>query len=127
MVELQNKEIIVKRVCCVSMNTPNRERFILRLLLTLQGREALTWTWLTVRNAVWLPAFRSWLRKLVTNQHIPEPPDDKMRTIGSLVLSRGADPNGTDPLDWALEYVLACMRQFTINSQWYSSRRPVDR
>ena len=85
---------IVSRVCCAPLTTPDRKRFILRLLLTLYGKDAMTWTWTTVRNTVWSAEFRRWLSRLILAEEIPDPPEERFRVVRGHVMSQ-SDPNGT--------------------------------
>lgn len=105
---------LAKRMCCVSLDTPDSKRFALRLLLTLYGTDAMTWSWTTVRNAVWLPAFRGWLVRFLIDNDVPRPPEHCLRTVGNLVLSHRSDPDGTS-LDSVSDYIIQCM-QFYISS-----------
>ena len=100
-----------RRVCCVSLDAPDTKRFVLRLLLTLYGTDAMTWSWTTVRNAVWLPSFRAWLVKLLANEDIPDPPEQCIRAVGNLVLSHRSDPDGTS-LDFVSDYILQRMQSY---------------
>ncbi len=84
----------------------------------------MTWSWTTVRNAVWLPAFRLWLRKLISDEEVLEPPDQYMRTVGNLVMSGcRSDADGAEELDPSFCYVVACMQYRVAKSKYWIRER----
>lgn len=108
---------IVKRVCCAPLTTPDRKRFILRLLLTLYGKDAMTWTWTTVRNTVWSAAFRRWLSQLILDEAIPEPSSERFRVVRGHVMSQ-SDPNGTlASADLELFMALCSMNVYVVKNR----------
>lgn len=111
------RRAVVSQFCNPRLDSSDTKKFVVRLLLTLYGKHALCWSWVSVRNAVWLPAFRKWLLQLISTGVVPDPPDDCFRIVGTLVFTSPTDssemeePNGIER-DPYVFYVTAMLQQF---------------
>jgi hypothetical protein len=110
------KRAVVRQFSSPRLDAPDTKRFVIRLLLTLYGKHALCWSWVTVKNTVWLPSFRRWLYTLIDNGEIPDPPDDCFRTVGGLVFSshpssETEDANGVER-DPYVYYITTFIQQY---------------
>jgi hypothetical protein len=92
------------------LNPPDNYKFLFRLLLTLQGKDALCWSWTTVRNYMWFPACKKWMRDFFAGQPIAAPPVERLRQVQNVVRTRIAPKRRDEIFSFVLQRIRAYVR-----------------